>query len=345
MAKILLIEDNEELRENTAELLELSGYEVLTAPEGKTGVELASAEKPDLIICDVMMPELDGFGVLHILSKNKDTARIPFIFLTAKTDRSDFRKGMNLGADDYLTKPFEEIELLDAVESRIKKHSNMFEGMDSPVSQPAYRFEDFKSYINSKKKRMMQKKDIIFREGDFPNSLIYIVEGKIKTFKTNEHGKEYITGLFTAGDFLGYSALLEGSEHVESAEVLGESSIIYIAKDEFINLLSSNTDLSQKFLTLLSHRVNESEDRLLQLAYDSVRKRVGESLLILYDKFKDSNSVFDMAVSRDDLANLVGTAKETVIRTLSDFKEEGFIAVNGSNIKILEVEKLRKLKT
>src|SRR5688572_13362054 len=100
MKKILLIEDNTEVRENTSEIISLANYEVLTAENGKVGVELAQKEKPDLIICDIMMPELDGYGVLHILSKKPETAGIPFIFLTAKTEKNDVRKGMNLGADD-----------------------------------------------------------------------------------------------------------------------------------------------------------------------------------------------------------------------------------------------------
>ena len=121
MKKILLIEDNLEMRENTAEILELANYEVVTAENGKVGVEKAKAELPDLIICDIMMPELDGYGVLYYLGKDPKTAAIPFIFLTAKAELSEMRKGMNLGADDYLTKPYEEMELLNAIESRIKK--------------------------------------------------------------------------------------------------------------------------------------------------------------------------------------------------------------------------------
>src|SRR6218665_2310766 len=98
MKKILLIEDNLEVRENTSEIIALANYHVLTAENGKRGVELAQQEKPDLIVCDIMMPELDGYGVLHILSKKPETASIPFIFLTAKTEKADMRKGMNLGA-------------------------------------------------------------------------------------------------------------------------------------------------------------------------------------------------------------------------------------------------------
>lgn len=116
MKRILLVEDNETVRENTAEILELANYEVLTAENGRSGVEKAQKNEIDLIICDIMMPELDGYGVLHILNKNPATASIPFIFLTAKTERADYRRGMNLGADDYLTKPFDDLELLDAVE-------------------------------------------------------------------------------------------------------------------------------------------------------------------------------------------------------------------------------------
>src|SRR5690606_12561162 len=120
-----LIEDNPEIRENTAEILELANYRVLQAENGKVGVEVAKKELPDLIVCDIMMPQLDGYGVLHMLGKNPVTASIPFIFLTAKSEKEDFRKGMNLGADDYLIKPFDDLELLDAVEMRLKKHQTL----------------------------------------------------------------------------------------------------------------------------------------------------------------------------------------------------------------------------
>ena len=100
MKKILLIEDNKDVRENTAESLQLAQYLVITAKNGNEGVELAQAEKPDLIICDIMMPVLDGHGALLLLSKNEETAGIHFIFLTPKAERSDFRSGLEMGADD-----------------------------------------------------------------------------------------------------------------------------------------------------------------------------------------------------------------------------------------------------
>src|ERR1035438_6247667 len=116
MKTILLIEDNFEVRENTAEILELEHYNVLTAINGKDGVKLAHNKKPDLIICDIMMPELDGYGVLHILGKDPETASIPFIFFTSQSDKKDFRKGMSHGADDYLNKNIDEADLLEAIE-------------------------------------------------------------------------------------------------------------------------------------------------------------------------------------------------------------------------------------
>ena len=125
MKTILIIEDNTDVRENTAEILELANYKVLQAENGKVGVEMAQKAMPDLIICDIMMPVLDGYGVIHLLSKNADTASIPFIFLSAKSERTDFRKGMEMGADDYISKPFDDVELLKAVESRPKKNGSM----------------------------------------------------------------------------------------------------------------------------------------------------------------------------------------------------------------------------
>lgn len=125
MTKILVIEDEISLRENTVELLELAGFEVVEAEDGQLGVQLAQEILPDLILCDVMMPELDGYGVLSCVRSNPTTSLIPFIFLTAKGTTYDFRQGMNLGADDYLTKPFKQQDLLDAIASRLNKQMSV----------------------------------------------------------------------------------------------------------------------------------------------------------------------------------------------------------------------------
>lgn len=123
MKKILVIEDEKFVRENILDLLDVEGFEVISAENGKIGIDLAKAMIPDLILCDVMMPGLDGYGVLTALRQNSLMASIPFIFLTAKAAKTDFRQGMELGADDYITKPFTRAELLGAIASRLKKQA------------------------------------------------------------------------------------------------------------------------------------------------------------------------------------------------------------------------------
>ena len=125
MKKILLVEDDTSLRENIAELLELSGFSVYSASNGRIAVDMAKKNLPDLVLCDIMMPEMDGYGVLEQLSSDQNTRHIPFIFVSAKTEKQDVRRGMNLGADDYLTKPFEEEELLTAIRCRLEKAEQM----------------------------------------------------------------------------------------------------------------------------------------------------------------------------------------------------------------------------
>src|ERR1051325_11712119 len=123
MKKILVIEDEAETRDNLVLMLEMEGYKPFSAPNGQTGVELARKEIPDVILCDVSMPKLDGYGVLEALRANAQTVSIPFIFLTAKGDKKDLRTGMNLGADDYLTKPASAEEVLSAINARLDRHN------------------------------------------------------------------------------------------------------------------------------------------------------------------------------------------------------------------------------
>jgi CheY-like chemotaxis protein len=120
--KVLIIEDNTDIRDNIVELLELEGYQLYSAGNGKTGVELALFNIPDIILCDIMMPEMDGYCVLSRIREYPKLKDVPFIFLSAKAERLDLRKGMDLGADGYLIKPFDDITLLSAIESKFNKH-------------------------------------------------------------------------------------------------------------------------------------------------------------------------------------------------------------------------------
>lgn len=349
--KILLIEDNKDMRENTAEILELSKYKVFTAKNGKEGVELAQKNKPDLIICDIMMPVLDGYGVLHLLAKNSETANIPFIYLTAKADRTDFRKGMEMGADDYVTKPFDDIELLNAIESRLKKSEMMkkefsknIEGLNDFISS-AKGIEDLKKLSEARDVRPYKKKENIYNEGGYPKGIYFVVKGKAKTYKTHEGGKEFITGLYKEGDFFGYLALLDEGQYTDSAMTLEDSEICMIPQEDFFSLVYKNSEVSRKFIKMLSDNLQEKEEQLIKLAYNSVRKRVAEALVTLANRYKkDGEQTFSMNISREDLANLAGTATETTIRTLSDFKDEKLIDIKGGTIAVMNYDRLAKMR-
>lgn len=342
--KILVIEDNPEVRENTAELLELSNYQVKTAQNGKEGVKLAREFTPDLILCDVMMPELDGYGVLHMLSKDPATAIIPFIFVTAKTEKTDIRKGMNLGADDYLTKPFDETDLLDAIEIRLKKtaflrNTNEAENVESFL-QNAKGLGELDELSNDRKSRIYTKKEALYREGDFANYLYFLTSGKVKTIKSDDYGKDLVTKVYTSGEFIGYFDLMEGEEYTESAIAMEKTEVLIIPKRDFVLLLERNHQVAMKFIQMLSNQVKENEERLLQLAFSPVRERTASALLHLKNKFGQEKNI---KISREDLASLVGTATESVIRTLSDFKEEKLISMQGRDIVLENEMELKRL--
>lgn len=344
MSKILLIEDNVEVRENTAEILELSGYEVTTANNGKEGLERLKNDHPDLIICDIMMPELDGYGVLHIISKNPATAHIPFIFLTAKVEKADIRKGMNQGADDYLTKPFDDIELLGAVEARLKRTKQIQNEYEANISgldnffNDAKEVESLKELSKEKRIRHHKKKTNLYFQGDYPNYLIFINKGKIKTYKTNKDGKELITGLFGPGDFIGFNDLITQSDHSDSAMAIEDSESYYIPKDDFLKLIYRDRSVASRFIKILSGNLKDQEEKMLHIAYNSVRQRVAEALLTVQKNYGSEQKRFQF--SREDLSNIVGTSPESVIRTLSDFKKENLIEIKSNQITLIDVDEL-----
>ncbi len=348
MKKILVIEDNLEVRENLEEILELSNYNVVTAENGKIGVEKAVAEIPDLIICDVMMPVLDGFGVLKILEKKPKTANIPFIFLTAKAEKSDFRKGMNLGADDYITKPFDNVEFLEAIEMRLNKSDKIKKAFDrteeglSSFINIARGQKELEKLSKERETKTFKKKEFIFQEGSLPRRLFFVASGKVKTFKTNDIGKEYITQIFKTGDFLGYHELLTETKYTHTAVAIEESEVSFIPKEDFTVLLHNNRDFSTQFIKMLANNVEENEERLLSLAYNSIRKRVAEALVKLYHQYKKGDSA-RITILREDLAALVGTAKETVIRTLTEFKNDDLLKIESGKIFIDDIKGLEDL--
>ncbi len=350
MKKILLIEDNDEIRDNTTEILELSHYKVYTAANGKEGVERAMETRPDLIICDIMMPVLDGYGVLHMVQKNPELQHIPFIFLSAKAERVEVRRGMELGADDYITKPFNGTELLSAIEVRLKKSEQIAQAADNGLTgintllDVATDKQSLESLATDRSSNKYKKKQIIYTEGNQPSRLFYVVKGKARSYKVNDDGKELVVGLFNEGDFIGHIALLEGGAYKETAEAITDCELAIIPKSDFDALVHNNFPVAKRLIQLLAKNITDMEQQLLNLAYSSLRKKVAEALVSIYRKYHtEGDDKFSIALSRENLASIAGTAKESMIRTLGDFKDEKLIDIAEGSIVILNIKKLENL--
>ncbi len=350
MKTILVIEDNEDIRENVEEILTLSDYKVLTAANGKEGVEVATSKKPDLIICDIMMPGIDGYGVLHVLHKDPATQDIPFIFLTSKSERSDFRAAMEMGADDYITKPFSGNELLNAIESRLKKIDIVKKSLPADLRG----LNELRSALGSGKTLEQltaesnvsdyKKRQVIYKQGNNAHYLFYIVKGKVKSYMTHEDGKDLVIDLYNTGDFFGYTALLENTTYKDTAEAIEETELALIPRKEFEDVLNTNPAIAKKLISLLSKNVVAKEDQLLGIAYNTLRKKVAGALVSMQKKYHtDKKEPFAIDISREELATIAGTATESLIRTLSDFKSENLIDIKTGKITIVDEKKLSNL--
>ncbi len=341
MKKVLVIEDNDDIREGTVEILELAGYEAVAARNGKVGVELALSSSPDIILCDIMMPELDGYGVLYLLSKNPKLANIPFIFMTAKAERADMRKGMEMGADDYLTKPFDDLELFNAIESRLKKRAQGAGFKAKPKSIDVI----FTELKQKGKLRTYAPKQVIYVENDEADYLYFVKSGQVKTYQRFKDGRELSSNIFKDGELFGYESICCGVPHADNAATLTNTELILIAKADFMDALFNQQEMATAFIELLSGNIRFKENQMLKLAYFSVRKRVAEALVQLATKFALNNADHcTLKISRDDLAAFVGTASETVSRMLADFKEEKLIEKQGNAIHVVSIKKLSNIK-
>jgi CRP-like cAMP-binding protein len=336
--KILIIEDDKIVRENTAEILELANYDVLTAENGKKGLDKAAFYKPDLIICDILMPELDGYGVMQIAMRNKDLQRTPIIFLSAKTKHEDIRKGMDLGASDYITKPFEESELLSAVASRLRRKQLLEENYNPPTAaKRRWRIEDIERAFSDKERTEYKPGATVYSEGNVGNHIFYVIKGEVKTYKVNEDGKELITDLFKDKSFFGFTSFLTNRPYAENAEAILPTQIIKLEKNELLSLIKSDPQLGLNFMDLLSNNLENIKEHLMHIAYDSVRKKTADTLLHLIPEGSKEKLIH---ISRSDLASIVGIAKETLTRTLTDFKDEKLIRTNRNTIEVLNQRKL-----
>ena len=249
---------------------------------------------------------------------------------------------MDLGADDYLIKPFEDTDLLSAVETRLKKAEMV------KISTEDGKLSDFKKAVSeneimqflteNRDVNIYKKKQILYSEGNRPLRLYYIRKGKVKTFKTNQDGKQLITGLYKEGDFLGYVPLMEGTSYRETAEAIEYTELIAIPKEDFLEVINTSREAVKKFTVLLTQNISKMEEMLVRMAYNSLRKKVAEALIDVYSIYKAN---IDM--SRQNLAAIAGTATESMIRTLNEFKLEKLIDINDGIITILNEKKLASM--
>ncbi|QED38119.1 response regulator [Antarcticibacterium arcticum] len=344
MKKILFIEDDTVVRENTAELLELSNYNVITGSNGKIGVALAKQELPDIIICDIMMPELDGYGVLQALAEDPETRHIPFIFLSAKTEHKDIRRGMDLGADDYLTKPFEEEELLSAIESRLAKVAilkNIQEKESSSANQ-INTLNELRELVKKYEQQNYKAGETIYEEGKQGFHFYFIDRGVVKSHKMDQYGKELITSIYKEGDFFGNTSFNRPASYEEYATAMEDTRVYAVSKEELKEILSRNNKITLDLIDVMGDNISGIKEQLLEMAYGSVRKKTARTILLFSQNIR-RHPTQSIRISRSDLASVAGMASETLIRTLSEFKKEGLLEIEGRNIKLLDVEALKKI--
>ena len=342
MKKILIIEDNADVRDNMCDILSLAGYQSVSAPDGKVGVEQARREQPDLILCDIMMADLDGYGVLKILSDDPATAAIPFVFVTAKSEQEDLRRGMNLGADDYVTKPFYKDELLRIVEVRLRraelrsKHANVPDHWTGFLSKSALE-EALTKLTATGTARHYKRGEALYRAGEKVRDLFLLNDGNVKLQKTTEFDKTLIVHVFRDLDFFGYPELIANRAYEHDAVALTECEVRLIPAEEVRRTMTTDANVADMLHSLLASGLLTSHDRMLELSYFSVRKRCANTLLNAHQVFEDR----PWPMSREELAQWAGTAKETFIRNLTDFRDADYVEVDGGRVTLTNVKALR----
>ena len=341
--KILLIEDNTEVRENTSEIISLANYEVLRPKTAKWALNWRKKKKPDLIICDIMMPELDGYRVLHILKK-PETAGIPFIFLTAKPRRAMCAKAwtwvpMITWQNRLMTPNFERIEMRLKRTEMFRSYESSPEGLRHSWKMPAMPLT-CATWAKIKENEVVQKENWNIRWRRYARTCVFVKSGNVKVYKSHPDGKELITNLYKANDFFGF--------WIDSGELAlqrigsghGRLRSGCYPQARFPDACPCNAEVSNTFISLLCQKVKRKKASYwtwLQLSSPTH----GRSFVESFSTWK--TTIKNFSVSRDDLAKMVGTASESVIRVLSDFKDEGLIDIESGKIKIIAPGKLESV--
>lgn len=350
MKAILLITTNEELRKKVAGIFDYSGYSVTTVPDGAAAIESAIGVQPEVILCDLDLPEPGSYTLLHAVAQHASISRIPVILLGSFPTKEDVRKAMDAGADDCLPLPFEGIELLRAVEAALDRktrrslHSAKKHADDVLPTGDKEDRQRLTVLFGDRDMQTFRRKQSLYSEGQRATQVWFIASGKVKTFRINEDGKELITNLYGQGDLVGYTEALQGDCYRDSARAVEDTGLIAIPRSEFLRIITTSTELSRLLLQMLARNSTRRDEGLVDLAYNSLRKRVANGLLRLSETFNEGvqgNRTINL--SRENLAAIIGAAPESLTRTLSDFKKEKLISMQEGVITLLNEEKLRNL--
>ncbi len=349
MRKILLIASDPAIRTMTTDILALAHYQVLLAQDGKNGVELAEAEHPDVIITEVAMPGLDGYGVMHLLQSHPWFNNTLFIVLCSSCDKAELRRAMSLGADDVIIKPFDGTELLSCIEVRSKKREWLIKenGHDSLLEVPPSLTEKelMTQLISDRNIDRYNRRQLIYKRGDRPTKLFYLINGKARSFASHPDGKDLAIDLFGPGDFLGYTDIIKNINYAESVETIDYAELAVIPRSDFEQLVFQNSQFAKRFIDLVVTRSKMMEQRLLWMAYHTLRQKVAAALLHLMEKYGNGQQApFEINLNRSVFASIAGTATESSIRTLGDFRSEKLIELEADGtIRILQPKRLGQL--
>jgi CRP-like cAMP-binding protein len=349
MRKILLIASDPAIRTMTTDILALAHYEVLLAQDGKNGVELAETEHPDVIITEVAMPGLDGYGVMHLLQSYPWFYNTLFIVLCAACDKGELRRAMSMGADDVIIKPFDGTELLSCIEVRSKKRECLSKANGHsapPVSQSTQTEKELMmQLISDRNIDRYNRRQLIYKRGDRPTKLFYLINGRARSFNTHPDGKDLAIDLFGPGDFLGYSDILKNQNYVESVETIDYVELAVIPRSDFEQLVFQNTLFAKRFIDLVITRSKMMEQRLLWMAYHTLRQKVAAALLHLVERYGNGqHEPFEINLNRSIFASIAGTATESSIRTLGEFRSEKLIDLEpDGTIRVLNQKRLAQL--
>jgi len=343
MKKILIVNDKSLVREELLELFWQSNYQVIITSSGNEVEQLALKHSPDLILYDNIRPEFNEYSVSHHIQPNSIIKQRYFIFKKSNAENS---KVSVEGIANKMLHHSNASDLLHSIECSLDNSPVDNDGQTEKMQSFLEITETnpkraLKNFVEGRRVQWFNRNQTIFYEGNHPKNIFYIQKGKVKVYKMNEDGKELIVRLCGENEFFGYVSILENTTYKVSAKAIERCEIAIIPRSDFDSMINTNALVLKKFIQMLAGEVGDYEQMLLGMAYNSLRKKVAETLLRLTAKFEQQNPEQNcLKVSRPTLAALAGTATESLIRTLSDFKKEKLIDITDGNIKILDSLKL-----